>query len=304
MAKASTSAQHYLECDNCEENPAKFFCKVCAGHLCEPCKMKHKQTKITRNHVILPLTSENEAILDLLLCPDHAEKKLECYCDRCKKPVCTECIIKFHNGHSMKSLSTVYKEFKDHSKQKKEKIENDLLPRHVALLAKENDKRSAFKEKVDKIQTKIDAHVKIVIEQVRDIGKETVVSLRSAEIDGLKQMDKFKECLEEKINKLQVLSKQIDTDLEARPHSSMFESFYRDDLINFQTLPSPVEYTLTDFQPQQIKIKNMFGKPPVLNVGCIYRKNSFVSYIKVRKKHHISFYITGLNCRRRVFSSN
>lgn len=45
MAKASTSAQHYLECDNCEENPATFLCKACEGRLCEPLKsiMKRKQ---------------------------------------------------------------------------------------------------------------------------------------------------------------------------------------------------------------------------------------------------------------------
>lgn len=92
-------------------------------------------------------------------------------------------------------------------------------------------------------------------------------------------MDKFKECLEEKINKLQVLSKQIDADLEARPQSSMFKSINSDDLKSYETLPSPVEYTLTDFQPQHLNIKKMFGKPPVLNIGDSNRKHSSVSYI-------------------------
>lgn len=93
MAKASLSAQHFLECDNCEENPAQFLCKTCTGHLCEPCKSKHESKKITKNHEIVALTSRNEEMLDLLVCPNHAKKKLECYCDRCEEPVCTDCII-------------------------------------------------------------------------------------------------------------------------------------------------------------------------------------------------------------------
>lgn len=45
MAKASTTAQHFLECEECEENPAKYFCKTCAGHLCESCKNIHERKK-------------------------------------------------------------------------------------------------------------------------------------------------------------------------------------------------------------------------------------------------------------------
>lgn len=187
MAKASTSAQHYLECDNCEENPAQFLCKVCAGYLCEPCKIKHKKKKITRNHVILPLTSQNEEMLDLLFCPDHTKKKLECFCDSCKEPVCTECIIRSHNGHSVKSMNTAYKEFKDYLKQKKATIENDLLPRHIELLTKENDGRSSFKKKIDAIQSEIDAHTQRVVEEVELVGKQTVASLRMTEKDGSKK---------------------------------------------------------------------------------------------------------------------
>lgn len=58
MAKASTTAQHFLECEECEENPAKYFCKTCAGHLCELCKNIHERKKITKNHEILPVVNQ------------------------------------------------------------------------------------------------------------------------------------------------------------------------------------------------------------------------------------------------------
>lgn len=265
MAKASTSAQHYLECEECEENPAKYVCKTCAGHLCEPCKNSHEKKKITKNHEILSLNSKNEDMLDLLLCPKHAKKKLECYCTPCSEPVCTDCIMQFHNGHPVKSLATVYKEFKDYSTEKTDKIENVILPSHIELLAKEKVKRSAFIKKANEIQEKIDAHTKSMVEIVKKVGQQTVVNLRKAEKEGLQEMDKIKENLEEKINKLQLMSKQLSANLEAKSHPSIFNLINSEDLKSFQTLPlNSAEYTLTDFRPQKLNVENMLGKSPAL----------------------------------------
>lgn len=281
MTKTPASAQHYLECEECEEDPAKFFCNTCAGHLCEPCKKKHEIKKITRNHEILSLHSKNEDMIDLLTCPKHTKKKLECYCTPCREPVCTDCIIQSHNGHPVKYIATVYKEFKNHSKEKKEKIENVLLPSHRELLAKEKEKRSAFRKQADEIQEKIDAHTQSLVEMIKSIGQQTVVSLRKTEKEGLQEMDKFQDSLEEKINKLQLLSKQISTNLKAKPHPSMFKLIDSDDLKSFQTLPCSVQYSLTDFQPQNMNIENIFGKSPVLDTRNSQRENYSVSYIRV-----------------------
>lgn len=43
MATANVTAQHFVECDSCEENPANFLCKTCPGHLCETCKTEHEK---------------------------------------------------------------------------------------------------------------------------------------------------------------------------------------------------------------------------------------------------------------------
>lgn len=217
MAKTSSSAQHYLECDNCEENPAQYFCKMCAGHLCETCKSDHGKRKITRNHEIVSMTSNNENLVDLMYCSTHTNKKLECYCNLCKEPVCTDCIIRSHNGHSVKSLSTFYNELTDHYKNRKKEIENVLLPKHREVLAKEIEKRSAFTMKADEIQKKIDAHTQDVAKMVKHIGEQTVESLRNAEKDGLREMDKFTDSIKEKINQLQLMSIQISEELEAKP---------------------------------------------------------------------------------------
>lgn len=264
MAKTSTSAQHYLECDNCEENPAKFLCKMCAGHLCEQCKSKHERKKITRNHEILPLTSTNQELLDLLMCPNHEKKKLECYCDRCSEPVCTECIIQSHNGHSVKSLTTVYKEFTDYSKRQKEEIENVIIPKYKKLLANEKEKRFVFTARADEIQKKIDEHTQRVVEMVKRTGQRTVESLRKAERDGLWEMDKFKDCIEKKLHELELISEELSANIEAKPQTSMLKSVHSHELDSFQTLPSTTDYTLTEFEPLNFDKDIRFGKPPVL----------------------------------------
>lgn len=90
---SSSSAQHYLECDSWEENPAQFFCKMCESHLCEQRKSEHGKKKISRNHEIVSLTSNNEDMLDIMSCADHTKKKIECFCNQCSELVCTDCII-------------------------------------------------------------------------------------------------------------------------------------------------------------------------------------------------------------------
>lgn len=222
-------------------------------------------------------------MLDTLLCPKHAKKKLDGYCDRCREPVCTECIVQSHNGHSVKTLFTVYKDFIDDSKQKKEKIDTVILPRHREVLAKEREIRSAFREKADGNQKEIDAYTQRMVDLVKQFGKETGVSLRKAEEDGLKEMDKFKEHIEKKINELQSLSGHISANIEAKPQFSMFESINSIDLKNYQTLPDSVEFKLTDFEPQPRRFENMFGEPPVLKIE--YKKKSSVSFYSAQTSY-------------------
>lgn len=265
MAKASSSGQHYLECDSCEENPAQFFCKMCAGNLCEPCKREHGKKKITRSHEIISLSSNNEDLLDLLYCSEHTTKKVECFCKLCREPVCTDCIMQSHNGHSVKSLTTVYKELKDLSMREKEEIENIILPKYKELLSGEKEKRSAFRKKADKIQMKIEQHTQNVVERAKETGQQTVENLRKVENEVLTEMDTFADNIEKNIKQLQEMSKQISTKLEAKPQISFFKSTHRNGLESFQKLPTPTDYTLQDIETVHIDL----GKPPVLQIARV-----------------------------------
>lgn len=108
MANAKTSAQRYLECEDCKERPSKFFCKTCSDHLCETCRNDHERKKLSRGHVVVPLTSNNLTSEEIVYCacPEHKKKKLQYHCIPCDKFVCAECIRLCHKGHAKKSLTT------------------------------------------------------------------------------------------------------------------------------------------------------------------------------------------------------
>lgn len=269
MSKISTSAQHYLECDNCEENPAKFLCKICAGHLCEGCKSKHEKRKLTRNHEIVSLISNNEEMIDLLYCTKHPKKKLECYCNRCRKPVCTDCITKSHKGHSLESLSEVYKGITDSLNQQKEEIETKLIPEYKSLLDSETAKKQVLAKNADKIQKNIEKQTKHLIEMIKRVSEQRVQHLRNEEQKGHKNIDDTKNKFKEKLRTLEEMSTMIDSNLRARPSVSFFNSFSSNDLKMFRTYPSSIaksEYTMTDFHPGNLNrdIEDKFGNWPKL----------------------------------------
>lgn len=203
MYKASTSAQHYLECENCEENPAMFLCKTCPGHLCENCRSEHEQKKITRNHEIISISSNNEDIVELLFCTDHTKKKLKCYCDRCGKPVCTECIVQSHNGHAVKSLFIVFNEIKANIQLQKDEIEKDLIPTYKKLLATEDDKRSSLTKEAEEIESEIKMHTMNMIQIIKTMGKRTISHLQSEKNRGLQEIDTTKNKIMKTIQRLQ-----------------------------------------------------------------------------------------------------
>lgn len=58
------------------------------------------------------------------------------------------------------------------------------------------------------MQEKIDVHTQRMVEIVKNVGQQTVVNLRKAENEGLEKMDTFIDTLEEKIDKLQLLSEK------------------------------------------------------------------------------------------------
>ncbi|XP_048751003.1 tripartite motif-containing protein 45-like isoform X2 [Ostrea edulis] len=253
MATASSFAQHYIECENCEENPAKFLCKTCPGHLCVSCKSEHERRKITQNHDIIHLASEKGDMMELLYCSEHRTKKLECYCSPCQKPVCTRCIIETHNGHKVETLATVYNRIKKEQQIEKEEIEKTLLPKYEELLAKEKLMKAEISKRTDEVQKQIEDHTEKVIERYTAMKEKKIRDLRQAEQTTLKSVEDSEMKVQRRIELLKKIKTQITNNLGARPGIIFFNATHGNSLKEMRQYPNSIEYKLDNFSSGDIE---------------------------------------------------
>ncbi|XP_078329992.1 E3 ubiquitin-protein ligase TRIM33-like isoform X2 [Crassostrea virginica] len=266
MAEASTPAQHCIECDDCERNSAQFVCKTCSGYLCEECKIHHESRKLTRHHEITQLKTEKEELLGLLHCSEHKTKKLECFCDPCKKPVCTDCIVLTHNGHNIKTLLTAYEEIRDSLQRTLEVIECTFLPKYCELLRSEDQKDLELRNQANEIEKEIKTYTQNVVGRVMEISKHAIEKLRMEEEYGRQELQKSKIELSERMNILQQTREMLSATLEAKPDISYFNSIDVSFLREIKALPIQTFYQFDKFKPGQIvqMIKDNFGIFPKL----------------------------------------
>lgn len=273
-----TAYHKCTECDNCEEKPAKFLCKTCPGYLCEVCKIEHEKKKISQYHIIAFFTSSNEDTINFLYCSLHEKKILECYCNVCHKPVCTECILQSHNGHSMKLLSIFYKEMREDSLKKKKEIENTIIPHYNQLLTNESEKKVSLSKRTEEIEKEIVHHTNYLVMEVKEISEQMIRNLKTEEKKGLREIDHFIYSIQRKIETIQGINERLSASLEAKPSILFFELIENIDLEDFRTLhfQPAADYTFDNFQPGNItSIQELFGLlPKIKRTGGVYELKS------------------------------
>ena len=262
MAANFTFAQHLVQCDECEKNPATYVCKTCPGRLCDECKAKHEQRKITKTHDITEFSTQKTEFLELRYCSEHKEKRFECFCGDCKIPICTECIIESHNGHNIQKFTAV----RDDLQKKKDEIEENLLPRFTMLIAIERNNSSELSKQAGAIESQIKEHTRRLIEKTKEISENALKDLKVMENVGLKEIDSITVKYEEKIAKLQQTNKMLIEKIENKHKTSPLNPDIEDIFEEFRDIPVPVNYRLTSFQPGKIDqvLKKCFGKFPRL----------------------------------------
>lgn len=296
MATANVTAQHFVECDSCEENPANFLCKTCPGHLCETCKTEHEKKRMSQNHEIVNLGAGNDKVVDLLFCAKHTNKKLECFCVQCNSPVCTDCIIQAHNSHFVRALSSVYKEIRDDLSIKKEEIDNIFLPKYREILAKDEAKRRALLLRFQEVAIQIDKHSENIVEVVKNITKDTKNQLLNEQRKILKEIDDHQLNVKANIKTLEQTSEKLSSDLTTEPSLSFFKYKGCNLLDRFQAYPIQPVFSISNFKPGCIseRILKNFGKlPKVQRTNQPENKGSDNTSYKMPAMFENSLCITG-----------
>ncbi|XP_062605414.1 E3 ubiquitin-protein ligase TRIM9-like [Saccostrea cucullata] len=287
MATARSFGQHFLECENCEENPAQFLCKTCPGHLCEKCKTEHEARKITKTHDIMHMHINREDRMGLIYCAKHTVNKLEWYCSPCKEPVCSKCLIESHNGHKLEELEKMYKEIRMKFKKEKKEIENTLLPKFRGLLNNEKTKKLEISKRTEEVQKQIKDHTKSIIQKVIVMENETLQCLLLEKERVIGAVEKTELEIEHRISTLETINEGITANLDADPGISFFRN--TDSFLSkgMQVLPSSVNYKLNNFQPvdtSELTTEGLFGKSPIFSRELSYVNMQWEGCDKKKKK--------------------
>ncbi|XP_063431640.1 E3 ubiquitin-protein ligase TRIM71-like [Mytilus trossulus] len=168
MALSHSIAQTPAVCQFCEESPEiKWKCINCELFLCQLCSSKiHSKSKASMEHEIINLkyfeaedlaTSVRKVNLENMLCSKHGKQKCFLYCNECRVPACSKCLMEPHKLHDFKPIDEVYNDIVSEMKDLIIKFES-----HLKLLRKEKD-----------MQEKILSEGEINFKETRDIILQT-----------------------------------------------------------------------------------------------------------------------------------
>ncbi|KAL4236781.1 B-Box-type zinc finger [Mactra antiquata] len=100
-----------IKCKICEiqkkDNFAISKCLNCGDFLCEDCGKAHSLTRMTMEHEVKPLSELQDGRRDkemrdkqIISCSIHEGEPIKYYCESCCVPVCRECQLELHTGHT------------------------------------------------------------------------------------------------------------------------------------------------------------------------------------------------------------
>ncbi|XP_055749333.1 E3 ubiquitin-protein ligase TRIM71-like [Salvelinus fontinalis] len=206
------------QCSSCDEgNPASFHCLDCQEYLCDNCVRAHQRVRLTKDHFIerlaeslqhasrgkaspiagggrgvgggvgLSLTQplqSNSSLLPLFqdrmsFCQHHDNKVFLFFCETCSVPICRECSVGRHMGHSLVYLQDAVQDSRD------------II---IQLLADAQQGRQAVQlsmEKVQAIAEQVDIKAKVVQTEVKNMVLRLLKALEDRESQLLWKVEKI-----------------------------------------------------------------------------------------------------------------
>ncbi|XP_065944792.1 uncharacterized protein [Magallana gigas] len=246
MMASRDEAQHFVECDLCQQ-PVSFFCRRCRVNLCDPCALIHLRVKSKNGHDIVDYTSKDDD--DTCHCDSHPQNDCSAYCKTCDAPICMLCVSIKHKSHEMSELS-------------------DKMEELLKVISRENDRLQSSKHELQRIldhTTKLLSSIPLVYQLRKDevtargekwikLIEKTVKKLHQ-ELDDMQKehevvLQKQKKELEEMIRKVDDMNAKT-TKLHKAKKVKEIQSFVS--VIQNQKIMSEVsQYSLPNFYEYKI----------------------------------------------------
>ncbi|XP_019353654.2 E3 ubiquitin-protein ligase TRIM71 [Alligator mississippiensis] len=202
------SRQGEPRCSSCDEgNAASARCLDCQEHLCDNCVRAHQRVRLTKDHFIErfaapapgpgpagaaqlglspPYPAAPYSILSVFperasYCQHHDDEVLHFYCDTCSVPICRECTMGRHVGHSFIYLQDALQ---------------DSRTLTIQLLADAQQGRQAIQLSIEQAQAvaeQVEMKAKMVQSEVKAVTTRHKKALEERECELLWKVEKIRQ---------------------------------------------------------------------------------------------------------------
>ncbi|XP_061165660.1 tripartite motif-containing protein 2-like [Saccostrea echinata] len=124
---ATAMGQDVIQCQLCP-SPVEHHCNICHINLCLSCIPKHLADK-SRKHEIVEYKSKRENI-SFSSCSSHNRNRCLTYCQECKIPICSQCVIGSHKNHDFTNIIDFLQKRKQEIIADTEEMENTIFPKY------------------------------------------------------------------------------------------------------------------------------------------------------------------------------
>uniref|UniRef100_A0A8C3MLT9 E3 ubiquitin-protein ligase TRIM71 n=1 Tax=Geospiza parvula TaxID=87175 RepID=A0A8C3MLT9_GEOPR len=200
------SRQGEPRCSSCDEgNAASSRCLDCQEHLCDNCVRAHQRVRLTKDHFIErfaagpaaggpaaplalspPYPASPYNILSVFpdrasYCQHHDDEVLHFYCDTCSVPICRECTMGRHVGHSFIYLQDALQ---------------DSRTLTIQLLADAQQGRQAIQLSIEQAQAvaeQVEMKAKVIQSEVKVVTTRHKKALEERECELLWKVEKIRQ---------------------------------------------------------------------------------------------------------------
>jgi len=130
------------QCEKCERSLATGFCRNCGQFVCNTCTKIHKAWKELSTHQIASLNAvqKEEANLvpptkKVMFCPKHPKNILKIYCETCGELICSDCIIRLHQGHKYVPVTDTFPKHRNEIVSSLQPVKQQLATVNKAIQA-------------------------------------------------------------------------------------------------------------------------------------------------------------------------
>jgi hypothetical protein len=213
------------------------------------------------------------------MCPDHAEKSCEIFCEKCETPVCSTCVTSGkHKGHDISEVPERLILEKERLKKDLKELETTIYPRYEEIASNVQAERASLQTYYRKLSTSADQQGQLLHREITAIVNQRKYEIAEMRNRHLAIFDDYADEIMQRIADLRQIILDLKIVLDSNDFSS--SSTYKSRNAEFKRLPRKVRATLPAFCPQKISTKHLhevFGILTPLSINTTEQDKTMTS---------------------------